>query len=129
MTDIAKALAFARECLKWKTPLASSTENGILVWDPDSIHELYLADIGPHLESFLGNRFFIQIARNTTSLFRWRVIVGPQTLLGKPPIFDHGHGDSDDMLDAIFDACVAAARLYPAAESPPKEHRQGPTSG
>jgi hypothetical protein len=33
---------------------------------------------------------------------------------GQITLFDHGHGDSDDMLDAVLDASVAAARLYPA---------------
>jgi hypothetical protein len=75
-----------------------------------------LAAIQSALESFLGQRFSIQINRGTSSLFKWSVIVGLQNRLSGPPLmFDHGRGDSDDMLDAIFDACTAAARLYPNA--------------
>lgn len=66
------------------------------------------------LEKFLGKRFFIQIARGTTSLFKWQVIIGLQDRAGSPATtFDHGCAEGDDMWDAVFDACVAAARMYP----------------
>lgn len=75
------------------------------------------ADLNGALYQFLGDRFFIQINRGTTSLFKWSVIVGLQNRVAGPKgIFDHGHGEGDDMLDAIFDACVGAARLYPAPD-------------
>jgi hypothetical protein len=114
MTTIAKAIAFAKECLKWHDV---SHKNGIVsdsathaFFDPDS-----LPDCQSRLGEFLGKRFFIQINRGTTSLFQWSVIVGLQNRMNRPPIFDHGRGESDDMFDAVFDACVAAVRLYPNA--------------
>jgi hypothetical protein len=115
MTDINKALAFARECLKWERPQLHHT--GLFVFDP--IHDVTLyfdsiSDVQTRLETFLSKRFFIQINRGTSSLFQWKVIVGLQNRISGPPgVFDHGHGEDDDMLDAIFAACVAAARLYP----------------
>jgi hypothetical protein len=120
MTDINKALAFAKECLTWIDVSVHHDTDGRRVFGKhegtaDSFNPDSAWEIQEVLEQFLGNRFFISIGRNTTSLFRWRVIVGPQNLLGKPALFDHGHGDADDMLDAIFTACIEAARLYPHA--------------
>jgi hypothetical protein len=71
--------------------------------------------MGPYLETFLGKRFFIQINRGTSSLFKWSVIVGLQDGVGGQSMYDHAPVDIDDMLDAVFDACVAAVRLYPAS--------------
>ena len=118
MTDITKAIAFAKECLKWTEPYSFAAGETVIdhavpgrVLSVDS-----LAAIQSALESFLGQRFSIQINRGTSSLFKWSVIVGLQNRLSGPTLmFDHGRGDSDDMLDAIFDACTAAARLYPNA--------------
>jgi hypothetical protein len=120
MTDIAKAIAFAKECLRWESPFATDKNNGAIIiyeeafqnrFDPDSAN-----NVQKYLEEFLGNRFHIQITRGTSSLFKWSVIVGLQNRIAGPPkIFDHGRGDADDMWDAVFDACVATARLYPNA--------------
>jgi hypothetical protein len=122
MTDIKKAMAFARECLKWKTPELYQPEDahGLLIIGEELGFKFDLAswfDVQSVLEQFLGKRFFIQINRGTSSLFKWTALVGIQNRAGGPLIFDHGRGDSDDMLDAIFDACVAAIRLYPDSEA------------
>jgi len=118
MTDPAKALAFARECLKFEFPeIFEDDEDGTVSiigeGDLDAFNFEDAADVQASLEQFLGEHFFIQINRGTTSLFKWSVIVGPQNLLGATPNFDIGRGDSDDLFDAIFDACVNAARLFP----------------
>ena len=118
MTDINKAIAFAKECLKWEHTKAAEMSDGVEVFDGTSPRGFYLTteDIQLVLTEFLGKRFFIQINRGTSSLFKWSVIVGLQNRLAGPKgIFDHGHGEGNDMLDAIFDACVAAVRLYPTA--------------
>jgi hypothetical protein len=112
MTDIAKAIAFAEECLAYQQPRMY----GSCIQDEACITKHFdIMDIGIVLEQFLGNRFFIQINRGTSSLFKWSVIVGLQNRLGGPSMYDHAPADSDDMLDAIFDACVGAVRLYPTA--------------
>jgi hypothetical protein len=116
MTDVNKALAFAKECLKWPNPSIHATHKRTVISETSrEENTLDTAHIQPQLEAFLGNRFFIQINRGTTNLFKWSVIVGPQNLLGAPPNFDNGRGDSDDLFDAIFDACVQAARMFPNA--------------
>lgn len=116
MTDINKAIAFAKECLKFECTEAfdDDDDKSILGEKDEKVFNFEDAvDIQRTLETFLGNRFFIQINRGTTSLFKWSVIVGLQDRKSRPPlIFDHGRGDGDDLWDAIFDACVAAARLY-----------------
>jgi hypothetical protein len=116
MTDIAKALAFAEECLQW--PDACVSQNFIQSLEVDVLLDIHSHDdIQLWLEIFLGKRFFIQINRGTSSLFKWSVIVGLQNRVEGPKgVFDHGHGAGDDMFDAIFDACVAAARLYPSVD-------------
>ncbi len=120
MTDIHKALAFATECLKWDDAFAVSLKSGVFRPDARTGERLFPLDsrsLALHLETFLGKRFHIQINRGTSSLFQWSAVVGLQNRASGPPLlFDHGHGESDDMLDAIFDACVAAARLYPINE-------------
>jgi hypothetical protein len=140
MTDIAKATAFAKECLRWEL---SSSNMTIVLRHPSGGTRMLLADkissrtmdygnmedIQQVLTEFLANRFFIQINRGTSSLFKWSVIVGLQNRLAGPKgIFDHGHGESDDMLDAIFDACVAAVRLYPATGIRMEAHHPGSRS-
>lgn len=117
MPDINKAIAFARECLKWERPVLFQGQiigylDGLAYYSfsPESVYETQAL-----LERFLAKRFFIQINRGTSSLFKWSVIVGLQDRMNGPAMFDHGRGESDDMLDAVFDACVAAARLYPKA--------------
>ena len=88
MTDIAKAIAFARECLKWTEPYSFAAGETVIdhavpgrVLSVDS-----LAAIQSTLESFLGQRFSIQINRGTSSLFKWSVIVGLQgtASVGRP---------------------------------------------
>jgi len=115
MPDIDKAIAFASECLKWRKPaLASDNDGKIVVMDyEDSARSLDPSNIQPHLESFLGKRFFIQINGGSSRLFKWSVIVGLRSRVDARSMHDHAPAESDDMLDAIFDACVAAARRYP----------------
>jgi len=114
MTDIAKALAFAKECLKWKNAKASTPE-GIYIEDL-SLKVIFHIDsaqeIQEKLSLFLGQRLFIQINRGTTSLFKWSVIVGMQDASQKSASWERARGDSEDLCDAIFDACVQAARMF-----------------
>ena len=118
MTDINKAIVFAKECLKWENAQYEHCSSGLEVFNGTADYGFYLTveDVQRVLEEFLGRRFFIQINRGTSSLFKWSVIVGLQNRVAGPKgMFDHGHGEGEDMLDAIFDACVAAVRLYPNA--------------
>lgn len=120
MTDVKRAVAFARECLKWKTaaPYRPEDEDGPYIIGDERgcrFDMRMFSDVQSALSEFLGKRFFIQINRGTSSLFKWSVIVGLQNRVGGPSMYDHAASDSDDMLDAVFDACVAAARLYPNA--------------
>jgi hypothetical protein len=111
MTDRAKALAFAKECLKW--PEATEAHHVLTRASAGESFDIdNAAEIQGRIEQFLGERFFIQINRSTTSLFKWTVIVGPQNLRGRPPLFDHGRGDGEHLFDAIFDACVQAVRIH-----------------
>ena len=114
MTDLNKAIAFAKECLEWEKPYSFSA--GETVIDGEISGRILridsIAAIQAALEQFLGKRFFIQINRGTSSLFKWSVIVGLQDRVGGPSMYDHAPADSDDMLDAVFDACVAAVKLY-----------------
>jgi hypothetical protein len=113
MTDINKAIAFAKECLKWphahymgeRSMIHSGNEHMFYADDTDNLQH--------YLETFLGNRFFIQINRGTSSLFQWSVIVGLQDRTHRASSLEHGHAESSDLMDAIFDACVGAARLFP----------------
>jgi hypothetical protein len=116
MTDIHKALAFAKECLKWESPVPDFSQLKTFVWSSDKTEGFELSDVTAlqeFLETFLSNRFFIQINRGKECLFKWRVIVGLQNLAAPGARHDHALGDGDDLYDAIFDACVAAARLFP----------------
>jgi hypothetical protein len=110
MTDITKALAFAKECLKWQHP---RTEGFSWISDEvDPTRTLDLSDPLLHLEEFLGTRYFIQINRGTTSLFQWSVIVGLQDASQKGANWEHARADSDDLYDAVFDACVQAVHIF-----------------
>ncbi|WP_263353328.1 hypothetical protein [Acidicapsa acidisoli] len=114
MTDINKAIAFAKECLKWDDPLSVVTVyHPHVIIDQRNIERTFVpALVGSSLDGFLGKRFFIQINRGTTSLFKWRVMIGLQDISKSAARYDHAQAESDDLYDAIFDACVAAARLY-----------------
>ena len=131
MTDLHKAIDFARECLKWPDVAQSCERLGTLIHSSTGIG-FYLnsqPDLNAMLESFLGKRFSIQINRGTSSLFKWHVIVGLQNRVSGPPLmFDQGRGDGNDMYDAIFDACVAAIRLYPNATEAIYPSKETPTS-
>jgi hypothetical protein len=112
MTDINKALAFAKECLGWKKPVL----HGIRViddidipypnFDPDSAYEIQSV-----LDTFLAKRYLIQINRGTSTLFKWTVIVALQNLTAEDSHSNQACADSDDLFDAIFDACVMAVRM------------------
>lgn len=114
MTDLAKAIAFATHCLKWTDVSTAETMQGTLIVDgatnpsfnPDSAEDLEAV-----LQEFLGKRYLIQINRGTSSLFHWRVIVGLQDLSVKGAPFDRAQAEGEDLWDAIFDACMQAARL------------------
>jgi hypothetical protein len=117
MTDINKAIAFAKECLKWEEPYSFAAGETVIdrgvsgrVLTIDSF-----AAIQSTLSGFLAKRFLIQINRGTSTLFQWSVWVGLQNRMNGPSVYDHGRGEGDDLLDAIFDACVAAVKLYPDA--------------
>jgi hypothetical protein len=117
MSDIAKATGFATSCLKWPKVLTAENSDAALVCDgtpgsilsfnPDSAEDLQAV-----LTEFLGNRYFIQINRGTTSLFHWRVIVGLQDMTVKGVSFDHAQTEGEDLWDCIFDACVQAAGMF-----------------
>jgi hypothetical protein len=114
VTDLAKAIAFATHCLKWTDVSTAETMQGTLIVDgatnpsfnPDSAEDLEAV-----LQEFLGKRYLIQINRGTSSLFHWRVIVGLQDLSVKGAPFDRAQAEGEDLWDAIFDACMQAARL------------------
>jgi hypothetical protein len=116
MTDTAKAIAFATHCLKWTDVFTAENMQGLLICDgttgsilsfnPDSVEDLQAV-----LEKFLGDRFFIQIGRNKTSLFHWDVIVGQQNLMAPGASSENSRGVGESLPDAIFDACVAAAHM------------------
>jgi hypothetical protein len=115
MPDIDKAIAFAGKCLKWRKPALASDANGkIIVMDyQDPTRILDPSNIQHHVEAFLGKRFFIQISGGSSKPFKWSVVVGLRSRVGAQSMHDHDAAVSDDMHDAIFDACVAAVRLYP----------------
>ena len=87
---------------------------GRLVCDRDSDRQFNpdsTTDLERVLQEFLGKRYFIQINRGTSCLFHWRVIIGLQDLSARGMNFDNAQAESEDLKDAIFDACVAASRL------------------
>jgi tellurite resistance protein len=67
--------------------------------------------VSRYLQDFLTERYFIQINRDKTGLFQWQVIVGQQGLTSPGATSDHARAENDDLLDAVFDACVEAARM------------------
>jgi len=112
MTDLAKAVAFARHCLKWTDVSTVDTGQGTIIYDGDSERSFNPAsDLQKVLTLFLGERYFIQINRDRTGLFQWQVIVGQQGLGVPGASFNHAQAQDDDLLDAIFEACIEAARM------------------
>jgi hypothetical protein len=113
MTDLAKAVAFARHCLKWDDAFAVSLKAGIFRPDVRSGERFFPTDalsLITCLQQFLGKRYFMQINRGMTGLFQWKVIVGQQGLNAPGASFNHAQAENEDLLDAVFDACVEAAR-------------------
>jgi hypothetical protein len=110
MTDLAKAVAFAKHCLKWHDAFAVSLQEGVVRADTRASTGHLLPNdtdsVTRYLQEFLGERYYIQINRDKTGLFQWQVIVGHQGAS-----FDQARAENDDLLDAIFDACVEAARM------------------
>lgn len=114
MTDLAKAVAFARHCLKWDDAFAVSLKAGVFRPDVRSGERFFPTDalsLTTYLQQFLGERYFIQINRDRTVLFQWKVIVGQQGLSTPGASFNHAQAEDADLLDAIFEACVEAARM------------------
>ena len=112
MTDLAKAVAFARHCLKWTDVSTADTGQGTIIYDGDSERSFNPAsDLQKVLTEFLGERYFIQINRDRTGLFQWQVIVGQQGITTPGASFNHAQAQDDDLLDAIFEACIEAARM------------------
>jgi hypothetical protein len=118
MTDIAKALAFAKHCLKWTDAHAYEDSCGMLVHGGEDrvFHIDGAYELEGLLQEFLGNRYFIQINRGTSSLFHWRVIVGWQDGTDRSKRFENGVGVGEDLWDAVFDACVQAAHRFPISQ-------------
>ena len=111
MTDLAKALAFATQCMKWKNAQVVDYITGMVICDGLSARDFKPSnaiDLERILQEFLGNRYFIQINRGTSSFFHWRVIVGWQDGTDKNKSLDHAVGVGEDLWDAVFDACVQA---------------------
>ena len=113
MTDINKALAFAKECLKWKHTQHVGTDRDLEVFDGVSARGFFLTieDVQRVFDEFLAKRYLIQINRGTSTLFKWTVIVGLQDKSVRGAHLGEARADSDDLFDAVFDACVMAARM------------------
>ena len=113
MTDINKAIAFATECLGWESACQSCGQ----VVDMNSnrvdyvFHHRDISDVQARLETFLGKRYYIQVNRGTSTLFKWTAYVGLQDVSVKTAHLNQARADADDLHDAIFDACVLAARM------------------
>lgn len=111
MTDLAKAIAFATQCLGYRYASAC----GKVVRETAS-DRAFAADSASDLErvlqQFLGTRYFIQVNRGTSSLFYWRAIIGLQDLSSKGAPFDHAQAEGEDLWNCIFDACVEAAKMH-----------------
>jgi len=83
MTDVRKAVRFARYCLKWPDATATSLRAGVIRSSERRSRRFIPADtqsLAKYLQSFLGERYYIQINRDKTGLFQWQVIVGQQGL-------------------------------------------------
>lgn len=102
MTDIRKVEAFERACLKPGQTLDTAD----------------LSSVQACLDQFLAKRYFMQVNRGTSSLFKWVAIVGLQDLATKGARFEHAQAESDDLFDAIFDACVQAASMFSESSDP-----------
>jgi hypothetical protein len=113
MTDINKAIAFAKECLQWEDAQHVGTDRDIEVFDGVSARGFFLTvdDVQRVLDTFLAKRYLIQINRGTSTLFKWTVIIGLQDKSVRGVHLGEARADSDDVFDAIFDACVMAARM------------------
>jgi hypothetical protein len=114
MTALVKAVAFATHCLKWTAVSTAETAHGAIVRDGGSERSFNAGsagDIQKVLAEFLGNRYFIQINRGKTSLFQWQVIVGQQGLNTPGASFNHAQAEDEDLIAAVLDACVEAARM------------------
>jgi hypothetical protein len=114
MTALAKAVAFATHCLKWTGVSTAESAQGAIVRDGGSQHSFNAdsaQDIQRVIAEFLGERYFIQINRDKTGLFQWKVIVGQQGLGTPGASFNHAQAEDGDLLDAVFEACVEAARM------------------
>jgi len=113
MTDLNKALAFAKECLKWDKATEEESSRGVEIFDGTSAHGFFFTvdDVQGVLDSFLAKRYLIQINRGTSTLFKWTVIVGLQDKSVRGAHLGEARADSDDLFDAVFDACVMAARI------------------
>ncbi len=113
MTDVNKALAFAKECLNWQNVQHVGTGRDIEVFDGVSSRGFFLTtgDVQRVLDTFLAKHYLIQINRGTSTLFKWTVIVGLQDKSVRGAYLEETRADSDDLFDAVFDACVMAARI------------------
>jgi hypothetical protein len=115
MTDLAKAIAFATNCLKWTGVSIGQKGLRTILRDGGSVR-YFEPDDATHLEKvlqeFLGKHYFIQINRGKTGLFQWQVIVGLQDKSTKGTPFDNAQAEGEDLWDAIFDACVGAAGMF-----------------
>jgi hypothetical protein len=113
MTDIVKALAFATHCLKWHNHIflgirvVEDVDVPYRSFDPNNASELQAV-----VQEFLGNRYYIQMNRGTSSTFHWRVIVGWQNGTDKSKSTEQAVGVGEDLWDAMFDACVQAEQLF-----------------
>src|SRR5579863_2012408 len=104
MTELAKAVAFARHCLKWDDAFAVSLKAGIFRPDVRSGERFFPTDalsLTTCLQQFLGKRYFMQINRGMTGLFQWKVIVGQQGLNTPGASFNHAQAENEDLLDAV----------------------------
>ena len=114
MTDVRKAVRFARYCLKWPDATATSLRAGVVRSKTRGARRFTPADTQSfikYLQAFLGERYYIQINRDKTGLFQWQVIVGQQGVSSAGASSDQARAENADLLDAIFDACVQAARM------------------
>jgi hypothetical protein len=121
MTDIAKAIAFATNCLKWTDVFIDEEEGCLFVCDSGSDRSFdnrSASDLEGMLQEFLGKRYLIQINRGTSSLFHWCVIIGLQDRSVKGASFDNAQAEGENLWDVIFDACVATAHMDKAGFEP-----------
>ena len=115
MTDIAKAITFATDCLGWTKVYADhKPPRDTFICDGGSDRAFHLVSayhLSAALTEFLGKRYFIQINRGTTSHFQWRVIIGLQDLSVKGANTEHAQAEGEDLWGCIFSACVEAVGM------------------